>query len=179
MQSSKLDNYKPETSDKYGEDGKHGTDSPCSTLWGESKGYSSGKPERYDSPESYTSPFPPPIDAPPPRSHIGPPPPGSPVSPPFSTAEAEMADNAARSQSPSDEDALDEWDLIGSAGVSIVGESNQEDWRETREGQGEEGLPDPDRSSDSTASLEGPVPPPPTDLPGSRREDMICQKRSS
>ena len=174
MQSSKLDNYRPGTLGTDEEDGKGGSNSPCSTLWDEPIGHSSGNPEHYGSPRSYTYPSPPPVDAPPPISHIGPPLPGSPVLPPFSTTVGEMDNNAAWSQSPSSKDTLDELALEWLVGVSRVGESNQLDWRETREGQEEEGLPDPDSPSGSAVAWEGPVPPPPTDLPGSRREDMIC-----
>ena len=179
LPSSKLDNYKPGTMGTDGEDGRHGIDSPYSTLSVEPGDHNSGNLECCGSPESCTSPSPPPVDVPPPMSHIGPPLPGSPVPPPFSTSEGAMDDNAALSQSSSSEGVPDEWALDWLAGVLRVGESNQLDWRETREGQEEEGLPDPDSPSGSTGAWEGPVPPPPTDLPESRREDMICQKRSS
>ena len=90
-----------------------------------------------------------------------------------------MDNNAALSQSSSSKGALDELVLVGLAGVLRVGESSQLDWREMREWQGEVGLPDLDSPSGSAASWEGPAPPPPTDLPESKREDMTYQKRSS
>ena len=106
--------------------------------------YNSGNPERCGSPESCTSPSLPPIATPPPMSHIGPPLPGSPVSPPSSIAVDETDDITALSQSLSSKGVLDEWALNGLAGVLRVGEPSQLDWMEMREGQGEEGLPDPE-----------------------------------
>jgi hypothetical protein len=145
-------------------DGLHGTDSSYNTVGAMTRGCNSGNPARRDSPLSDASLTPLPTAASPPMSHESPLSPRSPLSRTSSTSEPAMACNVDLNQSASFE-TLD-WNGSGpliEAGESMVGESNHEEWRDSREGQEEGRPPDPNPPEGPSVSSEGPGPPRPSD----------------
>jgi hypothetical protein len=167
----KTDNYfsyqhnrNTETKDTDGEDGLHGTDSSYNTVGAMTRGCNSGNPVRRDSPLSDASPTPLPTAASPPMSHESPLSPRSLLSLTSSTSEPAMACNVDLNQSASFE-TLD-WNGSGpliEEGESMVGESNHEEWRDSREGQEGGRPPDPNPPEGPSVSSEGPGPPRPSD----------------
>jgi hypothetical protein len=146
------------------EDDQHGTDSSYNTVGEMTRGCNSDNLTRCDSPLSGASPIPPPTAAPPPMSHDSPLSPRSPLSRTSSTSAPAMVCNVDRNQSASSE--MTDWNGSGpliEAGESMVGESNQEERRDSREGQEEGKPPDPGPLGGPSFSSEGPGPPPPSD----------------